>query len=165
MSLTVKGLADMTAGRPPKPIEQKRAMGNPGKRPLPDRRSTIAIGPATPKPPTGLGVAGRKMWRAVTSLKWVAETDQVALTELCLLADQVAIARKDMDENGQWYEVRGRQLVRPSWQIYNTGVVQMAKMLSMFGLTPADRTKLGIAEIKAESKFDELMSRRNARGA
>lgn len=150
-------------GPPPKPLEQKRLTGNPGKRPLPDRRNTIALAPATARPPAGLGTAGRKLWRHIATLKWLAESDQAALAEMCALADQVATARKTMTDEGQYYEVRGRLLPHPAVGVYHTGLAQLTKMLSLFGLTPADRTRLGIAEIKAESKFDELMARRNDR--
>ncbi len=153
----------MPAGRPPKPLEQKRLTGNPGNRPLPDRRNTIALNPASTRPPAGLGTAGRKLWRHVATLKWTAESDQMALLEMCALADQVATARKTLTTEGQYYEVRGRLLPHPAVQVFYSGLAQLAKMLSLFGLTPADRMKLGIAEIKAESKFDELMARRNER--
>ena len=33
--------------------------------------------------------------------------------------------------------------------------------LSLLGFTPADRTRLGVAEVKAQSKLEELMARRN----
>jgi len=105
------------------------------------------------------------MWRHIAALKWTADSDQAALLELCALTDTVATARATMEAEGQFYEVRGRLLKHPAVEVYYTGLAQLAKMLSLFGLTPGDRTKLGIAEIKAESKFDELMSRRNARGA
>jgi hypothetical protein len=35
--------------------------------------------------------------------------------------------------------------------------------LSLLGFTPADRTRLGVAEVKAASKLEELMARRNER--
>jgi hypothetical protein len=35
--------------------------------------------------------------------------------------------------------------------------------LSLLGFTPADRTRLGVAEVKAASKLEELMARRNAK--
>ena len=35
--------------------------------------------------------------------------------------------------------------------------------LSLLGFTPADRTRLGVAEVKAQSKLEEHMMRRNER--
>ena len=36
--------------------------------------------------------------------------------------------------------------------------------LSLLGFTPSDRSRLGLAEVKAKSKLEELMDRRAARG-
>jgi hypothetical protein len=36
--------------------------------------------------------------------------------------------------------------------------------LSLLGFTPSDRSKLGLAEVKAKSKLEELMERRASRG-
>jgi hypothetical protein len=35
--------------------------------------------------------------------------------------------------------------------------------LSLLGFTPTDRSRLGVAEVKAQSKLEELMSRRAER--
>jgi hypothetical protein len=40
---------------------------------------------------------------------------------------------------------------------------QIISSLSLLGFTPSDRTKLGVAEVKAASKLDELMARKAAR--
>jgi hypothetical protein len=37
---------------------------------------------------------------------------------------------------------------------------QIASMLSALGFTPIDRSRLGIAEVQAQSKIDQLMARR-----
>jgi hypothetical protein len=37
----------------------------------------------------------------------------------------------------------------------------IAQNLGQLGFTPADRTKLGLAEVKRMSKLEEMMSRRN----
>jgi hypothetical protein len=37
--------------------------------------------------------------------------------------------------------------------------------LSMLGFTPSDRTRLGIAEVKAASKLEELLARKEQRVA
>jgi phage terminase small subunit len=38
---------------------------------------------------------------------------------------------------------------------------EIFKLFSVLGLTPADRTRLGIGEVKARSKLDELIAQRN----
>ena len=52
-------------GRPPKPIEQKRALGNPGKRPLPTEGSLVLLPSMyeVPEPPRPLVTeAAKALW-------------------------------------------------------------------------------------------------------
>jgi len=41
---------------------------------------------------------------------------------------------------------------------------QIVSNLSLLGFTPSDRSRLGVAEVKAKSKLEELMERRASRG-
>jgi hypothetical protein len=36
--------------------------------------------------------------------------------------------------------------------------------LSLLGFTPSDRSKLGVAEVKAQTKLEELMAKKASRG-
>ena len=40
---------------------------------------------------------------------------------------------------------------------------QIVSNLSLLGFTPSDRSRLGVAEVKAKSKLEELMDRRASR--
>jgi P27 family predicted phage terminase small subunit len=40
---------------------------------------------------------------------------------------------------------------------------EIASMAGSLGLTPADRTRLGVAEVKAQNQFEQMMSRRTKR--
>jgi hypothetical protein len=40
---------------------------------------------------------------------------------------------------------------------------QLVSNLSLLGFTPSDRSRLGLVEVKAKSKLEELMERRAAR--
>jgi P27 family predicted phage terminase small subunit len=42
---------------------------------------------------------------------------------------------------------------------------EIFKMLSSLGLSPSDRSKLGIAEVKKQSVLDQLIARRNQRSS
>ena len=55
-------------GRPPKPVEQKRRTGNPGKRPLPEVTIAIPTSPVAPVPHRPLGPAGQQFWERVWSV-------------------------------------------------------------------------------------------------
>lgn len=52
-------------GRPPKPTEQKRREGNPGKRQLPD--SVLVGGRGDPERPKGLDTDGKHAWDALVA--------------------------------------------------------------------------------------------------
>lgn len=146
----------------PTPLEQKRALGNPGKRPLPAQSATLAVERIPLRPPRGLGLGpdGRKMWTHVAELKWVATTDVGAVVNVCRIADMAAQLDKDVADRGVSYEFRGRLMPNPSVGKAIEARKVLGALLGQFGMTPADRTRLGIAEVKAQSKFDELMERR-----
>lgn len=68
-----------TTGRKPKPTEQKRRTGNPGKRALPEK-AVVELLPAAvgiPDPPRPLSSAGRTLWERAwqSGRAWIAETD------------------------------------------------------------------------------------------
>ncbi len=44
-------------------------------------------------------------------------------------------------------------------------VKELGVCLSKLGLSPSDRSRLGVAEVKARSKLEELMDRRRTRTA
>lgn len=152
-------------GPPPQPLEQRRARGNPGRRPLPAERDTFALTriPATPPRKLNLGRQGRAEWVHIAMLPWVGASDAAALVNLCQTADLVETLRLDVEERGPAYEVRGRWLSNPSVAKLLEARKALAAMQAAFGLTPADRARQGIAEVKAASKMDEFMERRAAR--
>jgi len=57
----------MPAGRPAKPIEQKRLLGNPGKRALPDESSIVLMQQidSVPEPPRPLLKYGNDLWERI----------------------------------------------------------------------------------------------------
>jgi hypothetical protein len=93
----------MTAGRPRKPIEQKRKTGrtpttDSGGRKLPDVRkvTVLPMADGIPTPPMDLGLEGRDLWakawdRAITWLSPVSDLTQVH--HACRVADDLNLAR------------------------------------------------------------------------
>ena len=81
---------------PPKTIEQKRKLGNPGKRPLPDRANLIALPMAmqTPEPLRPLGSEGQNMWERIwqAGRAWISPTTDI---------EHVMILCETMDERVQ----------------------------------------------------------------
>ena len=144
----------MPAGRPSKPIEQKRLLGNPGKRALPDQNEVVLLEPVdeTPEPPRPLLKYGRDLWDRVWGIgaTWVSDkTDIELLVMTCEMIDERWNLRVQVMQNDDARMRRGlRELDR-----------QIVSNLSLLGFTPSDRSRLGVAEIKAKSKLEELMSR------
>jgi hypothetical protein len=148
----------MPAGRPPKPIEEKRRLGNPGRRPLPEA-GALQILPgaaAIPEPSRPLLKPGRELWEKVweQGLNWISpNTDSELLLMTCEMVDErwnLRVKVMQSDDN------KARRALRELDR-------QIISSLSLLGFTPSDRTKLGVAEVKAASKLDELMARKAAR--
>lgn len=141
-------------GRPPKPTEQKRLTGNPGKRKLPDQNEIVLLPSAynIPEPERPLMPAGREMWDRVWGMAqtWLSpNTDLEILLMTCELMDERWNLRARVMRDNRPEERKAlRELDR-----------QLVANLSLLGFTPTDRTRLGVAEVKRQSKLEELRSR------
>ena len=149
----------MPAGRPSKPLEQKRLLGNPGKRALPDE-GTIALIPmatSTPEPTRPLLKYGRELWDKVwdTGINWISpNTDTELLLMTCEMIDERWNLRVRVMTDNDPKDRRGlRELDRA-----------IVSNLSLLGFSPSDRSRLGIAEVKKMSKLEELMAKKAQRG-
>ena len=142
---------------PPKPNEVKRKLGNPGKRALPDKNKVIALPMAAepPTPPRPLGPEGLKLWNRIWNQgrTWISpDTDLEMVTLLCESMDERSQLRLlVLRGTGDW---RDRVALRSL-----DG--QLQTMLSLLGMSPTDRSKLGVAEVKARSKIQELLAQKN----
>lgn len=148
----------MPAGRPSKPIEQKRMLGNPGKRALPSNALEIAAVTQIPEPSRPLLKYGQELWDKVWQMgaTWIsANTDSELLLMTCEMIDERWNLRVKVMQSDDYKLRRGlRELDR-----------QIVSNLSLLGFTPADRSKLGVAEVKAASRLEELMLRKANRVA
>lgn len=139
---------------PPKPIEQKRLLGNPGKRAMPSPEIVLHAGRVDA--PEGLGSAGRSLWSRVFDEGeiWVSpRIDFVLLERVCRALDRAVVLEQLFDE-----DPGNRQTVM---SINETDKVIFSG-LGLLGFSPADRARLGLAEVKRRSKLDELMAKRDA---
>ena len=142
---------------PPKPIEQKRKLGNPGKRALPNEAQTIALPSGYVDPPRPLEFAGQQLWDAAFKHggTWISSnTDVPLLTLTCEQLDRREELRSAIAENGL-----DRQLIMS----INETEKLISSNLGLLGFSPADRTRLGLAEVKTQSKLQELMAKKNER--
>jgi hypothetical protein len=145
-------------GRPPVPIEQKRLLGNPGRRPLPDPADLQQLEPikAIPEPPRQLFEAGQQLWDRVWSsgLTWISpHSDLELLVMTCEQIDERIKLRTSVWNNNRSDERKAlRALDR-----------EIVNNLSLLGFSPSDRTRLGVAEVKKQSKLEEIIAKRESR--
>lgn len=136
------------------PNERKRATGNPGKRPLPN--TTIALRPANDldlEPPAHFGPAARFVWERAWSaaITWLSpDSDMAIVTRCCELADLTDKARER-------YMVTTEPKDATAFAKLNS---EYFKALASMGFTPTDRSRLGLAEVKAMTKLEQLRAAR-----
>lgn len=150
----------MPAGRPPKPIEQKRRTGRaPGRdsggRKLPEPAEVVALpmAPGVPEPPTDFGLDATRLWERAWSaaITWLSpDSDMEAVEQACRLTDDVAVARQRYRATRDPGDLRALVAVQKS----------LSDALSTLGFDPTARSRLGLAEVKRASKLDELRERR-----
>lgn len=151
----------MPTGRPPVPTERKRKTGNPGKRALPKPANVIALPAVAPSAPEHLGPQGSELWSQLRErAPWIAQSDAASLLLLCEKWDRRAdlLARLESSDP-VLYTDKGYAYANPLMGMVSTTENEIAKLLSVLGLTPADRTRMGLAEVKARSKLEELRER------
>lgn len=136
-------------GRPPVPIERKRALGNPGKRPIPEAPYVLPAEDGIPEPDHQLGRAGMMMWERIwTAGKgWISQDVDIFLVLMvCDQADErTRLRRLVWDTDDPKHRKALRELER-----------QIRETFSLLGFTPTDRARLGLAEIKKMTKIEEL---------
>ena len=149
----------MQPGRPAKPIEQKRLLGNPGKRALPDQSAItlIPMAEVAPNPTRPLLKYGQELWDKVwdTGINWISpNTDTELLLMTCEMIDERCNLRVQVMTNNDPKDRRGlRELDKA-----------IVSNLSLLGFSPSDRSRLGLAEVKKMSKLEELMTKKAQRG-
>lgn len=152
-------------GPPPKPTEQKRRNGNPGKRALPTALTILTpADPASRTPPDVLGPAGLAAWRlAFERAPWIADADVATVRHWALAEDLAAELRASIARDGYvLYTDKGYAYQNPALGALATVEEQCRKWISLLGLTPADRSRLGVAEVKAQNALEEMIARRHA---
>lgn len=156
----------MTVGRPPKPIERARMTGNPGHKKLPTNTAEVVALPPRSPVPGHLGTAGSALFQLILTAcaGWLGQGDQAIVVQLCESADRRAkLLRRVEDEGDVLYTDKGYAYPHPAVGMISGLDAQMTKWYSLLGLTPTDRAKLGLVEVKTVSKLDQLRNERAAR--
>jgi hypothetical protein len=135
----------MPAGRPPKPIEQKRRSGNPGGRPLPPASKLAAVPAIEPAPaemePVQVLDLVLEHGRA-----WLATSDTVA----------VAMLRESLEERANLREIVMATQSPDARKSLRDLDKQIISELAALGFDPSARSRLGVAEVRAQSTLERL---------
>ena len=159
------------AGRPPKPLEVKRAVGNPGKRPLPSAPMPgDGLAPFTGIPDApDFGPDGMELWGRVWSAgrQWLSvEADYPLIVMLCQAQDEAEDIRRSLNDGSEerYYVVgNGQKVTSPLVSQLKDLRAQITAWLSSLGYSPTDRSRLGLAEVRTANELDELHARRMER--
>lgn len=143
------------AGRHPVPAEKKRLRGNPGRRPIPEPATLLpAPGAAVevPEPSRPLASPGLTLWERAWrhGAAWIAQTDTELLLLACEALDERQTLRQVVLDTGDPSQRQQLRLLER----------QIASHLGQLGFTPAERTRMGVAEVRAVSALEQVRARR-----
>ena len=144
------------AGRPPKPLEEKLRLGNPGGRPLPKpitaiRPVEVEVSDET-RPPQRPGT-GRSPHAGPAPEAGIGETDAIATLRLVLQGwDERERLRAVIEEAGHTQvNEKGVVIARPEVAMLRELERSLTAWFSQLGLNPADRGRLGLAQVQAKA--------------
>lgn len=129
----------MPAGRPPKPAALRVLQGNPGKRPV---RKEPDL-PSGAKPPAWLSKQARRYW-----------------DELAPMLDKAGLLKgTDADALGTYCQLKVKMVKLLRQGEFDTRLSsEWRQYMSRFGLTPADRAKVGPGDdVKAADPFEVFL--------
>lgn len=138
-------------GRPTIPIEVKRRRGT-----LRADRTPAAL---VILPPATADQLGRgsvvEALRTIGGLAWISESD----------LPMVRLAQQHADDAERLRAALDEQFDKNVFLAYHATQRELRSCLSLLGVSPTDRSRLGVAEVKVRSKIEELMDRRAGRRA
>jgi len=145
-------------GRPPKPVELKRLLGNPGQRALPDLDNVthLPMAKEIPPAPEGLGFQGINLWDRAwgIAITWLSpDSDLEAIKNAAFLADASEAARKKYMSTLEANDGRAFVSINKAY----------TDSLTSLGFDPVSRSRLGVAEVRAATSIDRLLERRQNR--
>jgi len=150
-------------GRKPKPTSIKVLAGNPGKRPVNTAEPRFRVPERTPRAPAFLSDSAAEVWRDLGKLLRDAGlftvVDRYALAMFCAAAGRWIEAERKLKETGPVLVSRetGNLYQNPYLHIANKAWGQMRQMLSEFGLTPAERSRLKAVTTDDEPSLAEML--------
>lgn len=150
------------AGRRPTPTAIKQLNGNSGKRALNKNEPKFSGIPTCPK---HLDKAAKTEWKRLSvelaSSGLLTSVDRAALAAYCAAWSRWISAEENVQKFGAVIKSpkSGYPVQNPYVGIANTALDQMRKFLVEFGMTPASRSRINVADAddKGEDAFETFM--------
>ena len=147
-------------GPPPTPTNLKLLRGNPGKRKLSTNEPDPP--PAIPTCPSHLDKVAKREWRRISKelfeMGIISKLDRAALGAYCDAYGRWAESAKQIQQYGMIFKSpSGYPMPSPYLQILHTALDQMRAFLTVFGLTPASRSRVKVANPKQRDLFSDFL--------
>ena len=145
----------MPAGRPPKPLEVKEGMGNPGKRPMKTAPARVS---GVPDMPSTFKGAAKTYWEWVVDLLGqrgqLTLDSRASLVALCECYAEREKLRKHLERKGHFQNVKTTagdtvEKLRPAVPAFQDADRRYRAWLVEFGLTDASRGKVQVNPARA----------------
>lgn len=161
MALSIVGYAAPVRGRKPKPVEQRRRDGNPGKRPLPEPVIVKGrVGLVKPELPEHASELWDEIVPALEGVGIVDAIDRAMLETLCHQYQRVCEARAVIAKEGLMARgFNGQPVEHPAVRTERAAATELLRYAEHYALTPIARTRLGLAELARRTQAEELYER------
>jgi P27 family predicted phage terminase small subunit len=116
-------------------------------------------------PPVSLKEHGRKEWTHVLkTCQWIAKSDLMCLRTYCEILDRRAAFASELEGNSLMLETStGYAYINPAAVGMKQCEDQLLKWMGILGLSPSDRSNLGVAEVKSMTTLEKLAMARAER--
>ena len=166
----------MPMGRPPVPRELKERRGTARPDRLPTPVGELPAIEEIPRAPRGLTPQARQLWVDIWdgARLWVTPgLDRALVEQTCRLYDEIGLYRREIAKNGPLLKepistpsghVIGERLVpNPAVKLLRDAEKAWTANLVLLGLPPTERARLGLTQVKAQSKLEKLSAARAKR--
>lgn len=162
----------MPAGRPQKPLEQKRLTGrtpdtDSGGRPIGKTLTLVEKTTTVPEQPEGLRARGQVEWAKIweSGSAWLhPDQDYPWIEQIARAWDDIETFRAVVEHDGLVQTgSQGQPVAHPLIAEIRRCEDTIRKCLSVIGFSPSDRARLGLAELQRQSKLQEMMAKSQGR--
>jgi P27 family predicted phage terminase small subunit len=153
-------------GRRPKPTADKKARGNPGKRPLNKAEPTYSVGTSCPRwLPPDAKAEWKRVYPELTAAKVLTKVDRSTLVSYCLAWAEVKHLTEFLAKQ-QRMVVKTASTVKPFPEVAmrNAAIQTMLKCATALGMTPSARSTIKGEGGQETDPLEELLRRQRESG-